>query len=150
MIGVRNHRSERGDTIIEVLISIAIISLVLTVSYGIASHSVRSIQDSQERNQAVQLAQRQVEFLRTNSADFTANNDVCFTSSGNPVDAASAATKCVVSADGTAVGGTPSDGQAAFTITITPPSASEAYTVNLSWDSLLNGSKDNLTVYYRP
>lgn len=54
----------KGDTIIEILLSIAVLSLVLSVSYGLANRSSQSIRQAQERGEAQKLAEEQLELLR--------------------------------------------------------------------------------------
>jgi prepilin-type N-terminal cleavage/methylation domain-containing protein len=54
----------RGDTIVEVLIAIAIISLALTGAYNSANRSIHQAQDSQERAEALKVTEQQVEILR--------------------------------------------------------------------------------------
>jgi prepilin-type N-terminal cleavage/methylation domain-containing protein len=68
---IRNHfgRAERGDTIIEVLISLAVVSLVLASAYAITTRNVSTNQDTQEHNQAQQIVQKQLEELRAISVN---------------------------------------------------------------------------------
>lgn len=54
----------RGDTIIEVLICIAIVGLVIGGSYALASRSLRQGISAGERTQAVKLAEGQIEALK--------------------------------------------------------------------------------------
>jgi type II secretory pathway pseudopilin PulG len=54
-----------GDTIVEVLIVMAVVTVVLTGAFTVASRSVQAIRDSEERAQAVQYLQGQVELLRS-------------------------------------------------------------------------------------
>ena len=56
--------SQRGDTIVEVLISVAIASMMLASAYAITSRNMRTTRDTQEHSQALQIAQQQVERLR--------------------------------------------------------------------------------------
>jgi Tfp pilus assembly protein PilV len=55
--------NERGDTIVEVLISITILAFVLTGAYLTAIHSYNNIITSQDRDQATYIAQNQLEIL---------------------------------------------------------------------------------------
>lgn len=54
----------RGDTIVEALIATVIIGLTVGLAYGIASRSLRSAQQSQERLEALKLAEGQVEAMK--------------------------------------------------------------------------------------
>ncbi len=56
--------NQRGDTIIEVLIAIAVISSVLAITYSIMNRNLLTMQDNQERTEASKIAQSQIEMLR--------------------------------------------------------------------------------------
>ncbi len=56
--------SQRGDTIIEVLLAMSVIGLVLGAAFGIANRSVAIGQDAQERTEALKVAESQLEQLR--------------------------------------------------------------------------------------
>lgn len=61
---------QKGDTIIEVLICMAIVSGSLATSYGIARKSLARVREAEERSQSVRLAEQQIErfkqYLKTN------------------------------------------------------------------------------------
>ena len=57
-------RSQRGDTIIEVLFAMAIIGIVLAAAYGIASKNLQTSQFAKERTQATLLAESQIEQIQ--------------------------------------------------------------------------------------
>lgn len=54
-------KDNRGETIVEVLVTVAALSLVLAVSYGLANRSTLAVRQSQERSEALKLAQSQLE-----------------------------------------------------------------------------------------
>ena len=58
------HRSSRGDTIVEVMITVAILAFVLGASYVAANRSLQSGVDSSLRSQASTAAQQQIEALK--------------------------------------------------------------------------------------
>ena len=58
-------RNQRGDTIIEVLISVAVLSLVLSASFGLANRNSQAFRQAGERGEAQKLAQAEVEKLKT-------------------------------------------------------------------------------------
>jgi type II secretory pathway pseudopilin PulG len=62
MLVFKNSKS-RGDTIIEVLLSIAIIGLAIASSYALASRSLRTGVLATERTQANKMAESQIEAL---------------------------------------------------------------------------------------
>lgn len=57
------YRKQAGDTIVEVLIAIAVVSLVLGGAYAIASRSLANSRQAQEHGEALQLANAQIELL---------------------------------------------------------------------------------------
>ncbi len=61
----------RGDTIIEVLIAMAILALILTGGYVTTNKSLQQIQGAQEKNQALGIAQYQLETLRALASNNT-------------------------------------------------------------------------------
>jgi type II secretory pathway pseudopilin PulG len=61
---VRNKLTQRGDTIVEVLIAIAVVSSVLGMSYATMNRNLLTIRDNQERTEAVKLAQGQIESIK--------------------------------------------------------------------------------------
>jgi len=129
------HRvnNQRGDTIVEVLVAVAIVGLILVSSYGISSQSTRRVIDTQEHSKALQLVQAQVEQLRSHAGIDTASYQ-CFSVGG---------------------GGSPGSGAACqtattpqYTIKIEPPNAAGVYWVHADWESIL-GSAARVSVYYR-
>jgi prepilin-type N-terminal cleavage/methylation domain-containing protein len=57
--------SERGDTIVEVLIVLAILGLALGMSYVTANRSLLGARQAHEHTEALELIQSQIEQLRT-------------------------------------------------------------------------------------
>lgn len=55
---------ERGDTIVEVLIAVAIVSLVVGGAYGVTTRNLANTRQAQEHSEASKLAQQQIEQLR--------------------------------------------------------------------------------------
>jgi Tfp pilus assembly protein PilV len=56
--------NQAGETIIEVMISLAVLGLTLGLSYGIAGRSLRGAQDAQERTGAFQYSQSIIETIK--------------------------------------------------------------------------------------
>ncbi|HSX45161.1 MAG TPA: hypothetical protein VLF39_03615 [Candidatus Saccharimonadales bacterium] len=55
---------QHGDTIVEVLVCIALIGFALSACFSIADNSLTIIRQSEEHNQSLQLAQGQIERFR--------------------------------------------------------------------------------------
>ncbi len=60
-----------GDTIVEVLIAMAVLGAVLTGGYAIATSSLNGVRVSQERNEALKVAETQAEALRVQTGKIT-------------------------------------------------------------------------------
>ena len=62
---------QAGETIVEVLLCVAVITFTLSIGYGLARRSQQTIRQAEERGQATQFAQQQIErfkqYLKTNS-----------------------------------------------------------------------------------
>lgn len=72
---------QRGDTIVEVLLSLVIVSSVLAGAYVTSNRSFRNSQQSQERGEAIKFVEAQLERLKAQSSSngsvFTTAN-YCF------------------------------------------------------------------------
>lgn len=150
---------QTGDTIVEVLIVMAVISLVLVVSFVTSNRSLKSVQDAQEHTNAQQLVASQIEQLRTLAASATDDEHNVFTyasgfcvynnnSSGSSVlTLASAATSPNCRVDS---GGKPTTAQPEYNVKITRSCSTGClFTVTADWPSILDSSTGNVTMYYR-
>lgn len=61
---LRLRTAQAGDTIIEVLISISVIALVMGMAYGTAARALSTTRSSQERLEALKLAEGQIERIK--------------------------------------------------------------------------------------
>jgi len=139
LISNKPASDQRGDTIIEVLIAMAIASLVLIGAYASTNHNVRGIQDTQEHSQALQLVQTQVEYLGSHKS-ITGGH--CFDTDGT------ATNTCNFKADGTTDS---SHTQPEYNLSIVnnTPLCVNSYQVSADWTSV-TGLAANVTVCYRP
>ena len=135
--------NQRGDTIVEVMIAIAVVSFMLVAAYVTANKNTLINQETQERGQAMQLVTTQIEFLHSKSIG--SNN--CFDTGGNPVGTAADNTPCMVNADGTK---DTSHAQPEFTLAITH-GVGTTYKVQITWASLQGSTAQNsISMYYQP
>ena len=143
-------RNKRGDTIVEVLIAVAIISLVLVTSYASTNNSTKATIDAQEHSQAMRAVETQLEFLHSKGK--TAGNNVCFDSTGAEQSSGSAA--CTVTPYGAGT-------QPAYILSITcsvpngvPPvctwGSGNFFTVTATWPSVFGNGNSLVSMYYRP
>lgn len=62
---VLKHKTQTGNTIVEVMIALAIIGVIIAGAYGTANRSIRITQQAQERTRASKIAEQQIELLRS-------------------------------------------------------------------------------------
>jgi len=137
---LKHLKDQRGDTIVEVMISIAVVSLVLVAGYVTTTRSVNGMEDTEEHSEALQLAQTQLEYLHNTTA-LPANNK-CFDNKGVIVGGNS----CLVNSSGGAAAG----GQLQFDINITQVNT-QTFAVAVTWPSIDNpGTTNNVTLDYQP
>ena len=60
----KTSRRQAGDTIVEVLIAIAVIATILAGAFVLSRNSLKQVRDSEERAQATNLLHGQIEQLR--------------------------------------------------------------------------------------
>jgi type II secretory pathway pseudopilin PulG len=164
-------RSERGDTIIEVLLAMSIIGLVLGSSYAIANRSLQIGREAQERTEALKQVETQFERLRTVSAtvddagtnplvDFPATRAFCIDESIEVVEFdrpnfdsfTSTTTDEVVYPDGddnSRPCNTGTDGRYGITITKSDDDDTYLFTIRARWESIGGGPLQELTTQYR-
>ncbi|HTH72243.1 MAG TPA: prepilin-type N-terminal cleavage/methylation domain-containing protein [Candidatus Pristimantibacillus sp.] len=91
-VGRRKQSRERGDTLVEVLIAIAVVSLILGGAYTTTNRSLQATRASEERSVALKLAESQIEQIKglvasAPSTIFLAASPFCI-SAGLPVTTA--------------------------------------------------------------
>ncbi|MCA9332321.1 prepilin-type N-terminal cleavage/methylation domain-containing protein [Candidatus Saccharibacteria bacterium] len=135
-----NNRRQSGDTIVEVMISLAVISMVIGLAYGIATRSLKQSQQSQERVEASKVAEGQLERLKgfSNSSDLSSlvpAGNFCVTAT-NAIEDVSMG-HCTYNN--------------LYRVTDTYDSSGHLITVQIDWDSATgSGSgQDQLIMYYR-
>jgi len=130
-------RSQAGDTIVEVLISVAILAVVMAATYISSSQSLRNGTDSSNRQQALALANQQVELLKA--------NPVCSKPTPPPAPGYCNSTFSINGA-GIAGSGTYRPNNTVFTIADTY--SSPTYTITATWPGP-SSQNSQLQIYYR-
>ncbi len=152
----RLWRRQNGDTIVEVMISLAILTLVLGGAYYTANQSYRNDRDSQEHAEALTIAQTQLEELRAVGsiaadkqcigADLTPSSD-CEVNSSN-TSLISDGSQCTPYCYMVKISKVTST-----STTYTPPSAPtvylNTYDINVTWTALGGAGTDSVSLYYR-
>jgi Tfp pilus assembly protein PilV len=62
---MRIKNNIKGDTIIEVLVCLAVLGFAMTVAYSISTRNLQVIRQSQERAEALKIAEGQIETLKS-------------------------------------------------------------------------------------
>lgn len=110
-----------GDTIVEVLISIAVVSMVLVGAFTSIRRSNNAIRTGHERAEALKVAETQIEYIKSNSATLYSLGPTCFDISG-----AMLSSPCYIS---------PAGG-VSYKIEIGHTPNTKDYLVTVSWDGL--------------
>lgn len=121
-----------GDTIIEVLIAIAVVGAVLAGAYTSTQRSVNATRMAQEQGEALKLAESQVEQIKiatdTNTLNVTGAGNFC-------INSGVLAASCVT---GTGV---------VYTTVVTHTAGSRDFIVNVTWAGL-SGLTNNVELDY--
>jgi type II secretory pathway pseudopilin PulG len=150
--------SQQGDTIVEVLIAIAVVSAVLGSAYGIVNRTVNNSQQAKEHSQALKVAEAQLERLRSapNRAGafnpslvsaFCLPDDLTKTPQNNPGISLSATSVSTTPSDYNALCRF-SDGTATERYLVAITRSSDIFKVYVSWEGA-TGGKDLVNLAYR-
>lgn len=136
---------------VEVLVSMAVVSMILGGAYVTSNKSLLATRDAQEHVQALKLADAQLELLNAQpptSALTSSPAGFCY---GPPpsytaqlIDTVS--NNCTLKTDGMLA---PAGFQPAYSVKISYDSPSLLYTVQVSWPSITGQGKGHVTMFYR-
>ena len=138
--------NQLGDTIVEVLIVIAVISLVMAGAYVTTNRSLLATRAAQERGNALKLAETQIEEIKglaaTNpTALFGTTAPFCISkATSQPVAATDAACTVGLSGDPTTI-------DPKFTISITR--TNNYFVLTENWTNVSGRMTDSLQLRYR-
>lgn len=142
-----SKKRQRGDTLVEVLICVMIVSLILGGAYVTTHRSSQGIRNSQEHSEALKLVQSQLEQLRENAGRndtsvFTTQPPFCMLD-GNNIDAALPACR-------QGSNGLEAEAEPAYSLTInrTPVGTGALFSVKAEWASITGGMTQE-TIFYR-
>jgi Tfp pilus assembly protein PilV len=147
---------QRGDTIVEVLICILIVSMILTGAYVTTNRSTTGVRDAQEHAEGLKLVQSQLEQIRqdANAADpsvFDGPDGTAFCMVDGQVVSASGPTAAQCVQDR---GAQPTTDQPAYKLAATRQDCSvgvqcHQFTVKAEWDSVTANGKATEQIMYR-
>jgi len=147
MLGRVKALVERGDTIVEVMVVLAVLGLAVGISFATANSNLLAVRGAQENSQATALVQSQIEELRylsTNTSNnrnyifipspfcIDSSNDVITFGPGLPTNLNSYPPKCVSSF---------------YHLEIVY--ASGTFTVSAYWNDVQGLGTDSVTLVYR-
>jgi type II secretory pathway pseudopilin PulG len=135
--------SEQGDTIVEVLISIAVVSLILGGAFASTNNSLQATREAQEHGDALKLVESQIEQLKgiDKAIIFGAGVPAKYCIAGGvAVDFSNAA--CVVNADGTATTAEP-----AYHLVVTRNG--NTFDVGNTWTNVRGNGQNSVSMKYR-
>lgn len=146
-------RNQKGDTIVEVLLAIAIVSAVLGGAYASASKSLQGTRQAQERGEALKLVEGQIERLKSTlgsprpeiRAVAQSPNDFClYEPDGSPgqvlmhnPSVGDATNPCLQGPEGR------------YLLVISPDSEPRQYTVRAAWEKFGGGEEQTVQIVYR-
>lgn len=126
--------SNKGETIVEVMIAIAVVGGVLSGAYYLLNQSYKQSQAAVERTAGVKAAEAKVEILRTFNptqlGTYAVNANFCISNAGPVADTDGA---CKIDR---------------YTVTA-KKLTNNAYEIKAEWDGLL-APKESATIYYQP
>lgn len=129
-----------GDTIVEVLLAIVVVSMVLGGAFVSVNRSMTGGRQSQERGEAMKLAQTQLELLKQAAKDPTKNifgpGPVPYCLNGTLDRVALVDPACNQGPDGR------------YKLSITRD-AGGTFTSQVVWDAYGGGSQENISLSYR-
>lgn len=155
-----SRRNQVGDTIVEVVIAVMVVSVLLAGAFAVTNRSARAVRDSEEHAQALQLLQGQLELLRhaaAQPATLTAlpsiSQPFCLDSAGVIHQPASTSSQCLITSSfgaGSTLG---------YRLAIVSPTSSPAtcntsscstttFNLTASWPSL-NGGTNTVYLSYK-
>jgi Tfp pilus assembly protein PilV len=131
---MKKRLNSRGDTIVEILLSISVLSMVLVIAYGLANRSQQTNMAARERSEAQKLSEKQLELLRgyvSPSQGIDWGSNICFREADNLPTATVA--ECT----------TGIDNRYSMAITVVGTAAdSFTYTVTTSWDNIKGNTNE--------
>ena len=149
-LGLSPRAAARGDTIVEVIISMTVLALIIATAFILSGHSLQTATDTGNRQASLALAQQQVEMLKQAGFNDTAgqlkqyqiSQPFCIYTSGP--NAGQPDTQDVDSqgfcngANNTPLG-----------VKINYSNKSHVFTVTRQWAATDNNVPDQLTLYYK-
>ena len=149
---MRLKRRNAGDTIVEVMMVLAVLGMAIGISYATANRSLLNARQAQENSEATGLVQSQLEALRSmapnGTADPTKNvfraGDYCIDTSTYKIVPYVAGGPCHFKPEGDI------NSSGLYDIRVHYNSgANDTFTAVATWDDVLGDGQDAVTLIYR-
>lgn len=163
MLRSRLRTNTHGDTIVEVMIAVAVLALIIGSGYAIASRSLKGAKQAQEHAEGLKIAEGQVEKLKArvvnnNNDIFSQPRGFCMDANGAPVlnngTAPTPATPDTFSNYVATCKVNPNTPNCANTYCYhvgvrKAPNPDDTFTVTVRWDGVTGRGQDEVKLTYR-
>lgn len=129
-------KNQVGDTIVEVMMALAVAGLVIGSSYAVARQSLQMGRQAQERVEALKFIEAQIEQFKTVADKTNLPEPFCIDNSQQPVSSPDTDPQCLKS------------GRYRLSASLTDP-PSNTYTFGARWDRIGGGGQEQLDITYR-
>jgi Tfp pilus assembly protein PilV len=139
--------NQTGDTIIEVLLSIAVVSSMLSGAYVVTNKSLVSSREAQERSAALKLTESQFERLRSlakTSPALVFDGSTTFCIKPDNTLAAIDSEDCKVDASGS-----PTTKQPSYSLSVSRDDASNVFTAQTEWARMSASGTNTVKMVYK-
>lgn len=141
--------TERGDTIVEVLIAISVMSLLIGGAFVLTNRSLQGTRAAQERLNALKLVESQLEQIKNFAADPT-TSDLIFGSATPASFCINSSGAVRLSSDSTCkmgISGNPTTTEPIFNLSVSR--SGNTFTVVNSWNNSRGSGQDNVEMKYK-
>ncbi|HSW37395.1 MAG TPA: hypothetical protein VLG37_03450 [Candidatus Saccharimonadales bacterium] len=148
-------KNTAGDTIVEVLVVLAVVGMALGISYATANRSLAGARQAQEHSEALEYIQSQIEDLRVLAPNATADPNKNIFGQTEPfcISDPSVATPIVPLTDIVLTDYTNYPASCVlgsfYHLAITYNSSDDSFTVSAIWDDVRGTGQDQVSLVYR-
>lgn len=140
---MRTFKQQAGDTIVEVMIAMAVASSVMGGAFVVVNRTLANSRQAQEHSEALQIANQQIEGIIRISG----------TAYGTLISGSTY--KCIIPATGAVVGTTSAGCNVGTTVPYRVTfqfigAPSNYFKINVMWDSVTGNGTDSVSQVYRP
>ncbi len=147
----KDARKQAGDTIVEVMIVLAVLGMAIGISYSTANRSLLNARQAQESSLATEIVQAQVESLKAMASDsdiYTTTPAFCVTNDGSTLGVSPLTDDQKSAPLGDSFPASCKMGEAnRYSIVITQPSTG-TFSVKAYWDDVEGQGTDTATMNY--